>query len=64
MSQARATESVARERFDKAYDSNIGAIRQLFPRDRDQQDLYFDEAPTRRTSSDDKGGETPPTPAK
>jgi hypothetical protein len=64
LTQARAAELGARERYVKAYDSNIGAIRQLFPRDRDQQDLYFDEAPTRRTSSDDKGGETPPTPAK
>ena len=62
MSQARATESVARERFVKAYDSNIGAIRQIFPRDRDQQDLYFDEAPSSRASSDDKGDDTPPTP--
>jgi len=65
LSQARAAESGARERFVKAYDSNIGAIRQLFPRDRDQQDLYFDEAPSSRSSSDDKGGDTPtpPTPA-
>jgi len=71
---ARAAEFGARERFVKAYDSNIGAIRQLFPRDRDQQDLYFDEAPTRRSSSDgksddksddksnDKGGDTPTPP--
>ena len=65
LSQARAAEFGARERFVKAYDSNIGAIRQLFPRDRDQQDLYFDEAPSSRSSSDDKGGDTPtpPTPA-
>jgi hypothetical protein len=58
----------ARERFVKAYDSNMGAIRQLFPRDRGQQDLYFDEAPTRRSSPEDKGGDkggetpTPTTP--
>lgn len=64
LSQARAVESGARERFIKRYDSNIGAIRQLFPRDRDQQDLYFDEEPISRSSSDDKGGvtPTPPTP--
>jgi hypothetical protein len=49
LSEARAAESGARERFVKAYDSNMGAIRQLFPRDRGQQDLYFDEAPTRRS---------------
>jgi hypothetical protein len=64
LTQARAAESGARERFVKAYDSNIGAIRQLFPRDRDQQDLYFDEAPTRRSSSDDKGGNAPTPPTK
>ena len=46
VSQARATESGARERFVSAYDSNIGAIRQLFPRDRAQQDLHFDEIAT------------------
>jgi hypothetical protein len=31
----------ARKRFVPAYDSNIGAIRQMFPRDRAQQDLHF-----------------------
>jgi hypothetical protein len=62
LSQARAAESGARERFVKVYDSNMGAIRQLFPRDRDQQDLYFDEAPSSRPSPDDKGDDNPPTP--
>jgi hypothetical protein len=61
LSQARAVELGARERFVKAYDSNIGAVRQLFPRDRGQQDLYFDEVPSSRSSSDDKGDD-PPTP--
>ena len=46
VSQARATKSGARERFVRLYDSNMGAIRQLFPRDRAQQDLHFDEIAT------------------
>jgi hypothetical protein len=64
VSQTRAAEFGARERFVKAYDSNMGAIRQLFPRDRAQQDLYFEEAPTPRSSPEDNGGDTPtpPTP--
>jgi hypothetical protein len=57
LSQARAAEMGARESFVKAYDSNIGAIRQIFPRDRAQQDLYFDEAPGRATPA-----EPPPAP--
>jgi hypothetical protein len=57
LSQARAAESGARERFVKAYDSNMGAIRQLFPRDRVQQDLYFNEVSTRRSSPE--AGEPP-----
>ena len=64
MSQARATKSGARERFVSAYDSNIGAIRQLFPRDRAQQDLHFDEIATSHASNNGGGGEpTPPAPA-
>ena len=64
VSQARATESGARERFASAYDSNIGAIRQLFPRDRAQQDLHFDEIATSHASNNGGGGDTPtpPTP--
>lgn len=57
--QARAVEVAARERFVKAYDSNLGAIRQLFPRDREQQDLYFDEVVSGRSSAQDDGGNTP-----
>ena len=65
VSQARATESGARERFVFAYDSNIGAIRQLFPRDRAQQDLHFDEIATSHASNNGGGGDmpTPPTQA-
>ena len=62
--QARATESGARERFFSAYDSNIGAIRQLFPRDRGQQDLHFDDIAPSHASDSGGGGDTPtpPTP--
>jgi hypothetical protein len=62
--QARATELAARERFASAYDSNIGAIRQLFPRERGQQNLYFDNIVPSHAPADDSGGEvpTPPTP--
>ena len=63
LSQARAVESGARERFVKAYDSNIGAIRQLFPRDREQQDLYFDDLSTGRSSAEEKGEGTTSSPA-
>ena len=64
LGQARAAELGARERFVKAYDSDMGAIRQLFPRDRGQQDMYFDEAPARRASSEDKGEGTPTPPTR
>ena len=65
VSEARASESGARERFVSAYDSNIGAIRQLFPRDRAQQDLHFDEISSGHASAGGGGGDTPtpPTPA-
>jgi len=46
LSQARAAEFGARERFVKAYDSNLGAIRRLFPRDRDQQTCTSTKPPT------------------
>jgi hypothetical protein len=60
LSQARNAESGARERFIAAYDSNIGAIRQLFPRNRKRQDLFFDTVTAKRTSN--SGGNTPPAP--
>ena len=43
----------------------IGAIRQMFPRDRVQQDLHFDEIATSHAPADASGGDTPtpPTPA-
>jgi hypothetical protein len=62
VSQARATESGARERFVSAYDSDIGAIRQLFPRDRAQQDLYFDDSASNHAPSSGTGGDTPTPP--
>jgi hypothetical protein len=55
VSEARATELGARQRFVSAYDSNIGAIRQLFPRDRATQDLHFDTiSRSHGSKSDDK----------
>ncbi len=40
---AYAQEVAAREDFVRAYDASAGAIRQIFPRDRAGQNLYFDE---------------------
>ncbi len=40
---AYAQEVAAREDFVRAYDASAGAIRQIFPRDRDRQNLYFDQ---------------------
>jgi hypothetical protein len=65
VSQSRASESGARERFVSAYDSNIGAIRQMFPRDRTQQDRNEGGIATSHVPADASGGvtPTPPTPA-
>jgi hypothetical protein len=64
VSQARAVELAARERFVSAYDSNIGALRQMFPRDRRQQNLYFDNIGPSHASADDSDDNTstPSTP--
>jgi hypothetical protein len=43
LAHARAVEDGARETFVSAYDSNAGAIRRLFPRNRVRQDLHFDQ---------------------
>lgn len=63
LSQARAAELGARERLVKAYDANMGAIRQLFPRERDQQDLYFDDLGGARSTADEKPDAPTPAPA-
>ena len=47
---AVAAELGARERFVAAYDADAGVLRQMFPRDRARQDLYFDTIDTRRSS--------------
>jgi hypothetical protein len=47
----RAAEMGARESFASAYDSNIGALRQMFPRNQSRQNLYFDESGTTREPS-------------
>jgi hypothetical protein len=62
VSEARATESGARERFVSAYDSDIGAIRQLFPRDRATQDLHFDQVSPSHAPNNGAGGDTPTPP--
>jgi hypothetical protein len=61
LSLARATEDGARERFVSAYDSNAGAIRQMFPRSRATQDLHFDEFRARPAADDDEEQPTQPT---
>lgn len=53
---ARAAEDGARETFVAAYDSNAGAIRQLFPRQRAHQDLHFDDFRERHVAADDGDG--------
>ncbi len=51
---AFAAELGARETFCSAYDGNAGAVRQLFPRQRARQDLYFDTFRPSRSGSDDE----------
>jgi hypothetical protein len=52
----------ARERFVSAYDSDIGAIRQLFPRDRATQDRNKGDISPRHASHNGGGGDTPTLP--
>jgi hypothetical protein len=52
---ARATEMGARESFASAYDSNIGALRQMFPRNPSRQNLYFDESGSPREPAEAAG---------
>jgi hypothetical protein len=59
---ARAVEDGARETFVSSYDSNAGAIRQRFPRNRERQDLYFDRVRTSQASSNDEPNEPDPAP--
>jgi hypothetical protein len=58
---ARAAEDGARETFVASYDSNAGAIRQMFPRNRVRQNLYFDQFRGGRSSGEDTP-EPPPEP--
>jgi hypothetical protein len=51
---ARANEDGARETFVSSYDSNAGAIRQIFPRNRPRQDLYFDQIRAEQVADDDQ----------
>lgn len=58
--QTRTAERGARAAFVSAYDSNAGAIRQLFPRSREQQDLFFDEFRSGSRSTEAPDALTPP----
>lgn len=53
LGSARAVEDGARETFVSSYDSNAGAIRQMFPRNRVRQDLYFDQLRAAGASADE-----------
>jgi hypothetical protein len=57
---ARAAEDGARANFVSGYDSDAGAIRQMFPRNRVRQDLHFDQFRTDQGGDNggtgDKGG--------
>jgi hypothetical protein len=61
---ARANEDGARETFVSSYDSNAGAIRQMFPRNRVRQDLYFDQFRGGQRSDDDEPEPEPQPEAK
>jgi hypothetical protein len=50
---ARAVEDGARETFVSSYGSNAGAIRQMFPSNRERQDLFFDRIRTGHGASND-----------
>jgi hypothetical protein len=65
LAAARATEDGAREAFVSGYDSNAGAIRQMFPRNRARQDLHFDQFRSDQGADDggDGGGGDVPQPA-
>lgn len=51
---ARAVEDAAREDWLAHYSKDAGAVRVLFPTDRDRQDLYFDELDTSRSGGSDE----------
>ena len=54
MGMAMAAEFSSRDDLVRAYDSNAGAVRQRFPKDRETQDLYFDTFSTRRSAGGDE----------
>ncbi|AKF06576.1 hypothetical protein [Sandaracinus amylolyticus] len=60
--QAYANELATRDDFCRAYDVSASVVRQRFPRDREQQDLFFDtlRAPRRGRDEDDDAGDRPP----
>ncbi|HEV8325479.1 MAG TPA: hypothetical protein VG389_27970 [Myxococcota bacterium] len=63
LGEAQAAESGARESWVAHYDGNAGAVRNLFPRNRARQELYFDEfrgRGARRATDDDAPPALPP----
>ncbi|AKF04634.1 hypothetical protein [Sandaracinus amylolyticus] len=57
-------ELAAREDFCRAYDASAGALRQRYPKDRDQQDLFFDTfRSSGRSTAEDEGGDPASPPA-
>jgi hypothetical protein len=50
---ARAREMAVREDYTRAYDSIAGELKVVFPRDRAQQNLYFDAVRSRPSREDD-----------
>lgn len=57
---AFAAELAGREDLCNAMDAAAGAIRRLFPRDRDRQDLYFDAVRTKKRKGGGSDGDDPP----
>jgi len=51
--EKRVLRDVGKEEFLDTFDSVANSIRQLFPRDRARQDLFFDRISTRRRGSED-----------
>lgn len=62
---ARAQRDVAKEDFLDAYAAVAGAIKELFPRDRARQDVFFDKVRARSTDAGEDEPDEPvePTPA-
>ncbi|AKF06918.1 hypothetical protein DB32_004067 [Sandaracinus amylolyticus] len=58
-SDARALRDDAKESFLDTYAAVAGAVRELFPRDRQRQDVFFDEVTAPRSEADDDEPDAP-----